>query len=110
MPLTRVGLLHRFFITEPETRPRTRTIKEDVMAIDLARFTQLCNRLAKIDMFGNEAKVRPSLNTASSINAAITNGAAHIPIAYRDTYAAAVSKELDNVLIQIKDMSTAQRK
>ena len=80
------------------------------MAIDVARFTQLCNVLAKIDLFGNDPKVRPNLNRAGSINAALANGAAHIPIAYRDTYAAAISKELPSILLQIRDLPGVQRK
>lgn len=80
------------------------------MAIDLARFTQLCNVLAKIDLFGSDPKVRPNLSTAASINAAVANGAVHIPIAYRSTYAAAITGELPSLLLQLKGLPAAQRK
>src|SRR5262245_367534 len=79
------------------------------MAMDLARFTQLCNTLAKIDLFGSDTKVRPQVSTAAAIKNAIANGAPNMPLTYRQTYVAAVSAQLADVLAQIKSLSAAQR-
>lgn len=79
------------------------------MAFDISRVTQLCGRLATIDLFGTTSRVRANLKSATTINAAIDNGAAHLPRAYRSTYAAAVTSELDTVLRQIKGVPTAER-
>ncbi len=79
------------------------------MAFDIANFTQVCNILAKIDLFGCDLKVRPNLNTAASINTAVTSGGAHMPLMYRDTYAAALNKELKNIMLQLKDVSQEER-
>jgi len=79
------------------------------MAFDMSRVTQLCGRLATIDLFGTTSRVRANLKSATTITAAIDNGAAHLPRAYRSTYAAAVTSELDTVLRQIKGVPTAER-
>src|SRR5262249_46451995 len=79
------------------------------MAMDLARFTQLCNTLAKIDLFGSDPKVRPNVSSSAAIKTAIANGGPNMPLSYRQTYVAAVSTHLSDVLVQIKTMSAAQR-
>lgn len=79
------------------------------MAVNIAHFTELCEIWAKLDLFGSESRVRPKLGTAAAIKAAVTTGAAEIPLAYRDTYAAAIMRELDSVLLQCKDMSAEER-
>ena len=79
------------------------------MAVTTAQFTELCEILAKLDLFGSDLKIRPKLATAAAIKTAVQTGAAQIPLAYRDTYAAAVLKELDNILLQAQEMSAAER-
>ena len=79
------------------------------MAMDLARFTQLCGTLAKIDLFGSDTKVRPNVSAATAIKTAIANGAPNMPLAYRQTYAAAVSAQLSDALVQVKTLMAAQR-
>jgi hypothetical protein len=79
------------------------------MAFNIANFTKLCERLAELDLFGADPKIRPKLNSASAIKSAITNGAAHIPIAYRESYADAINKELSNVLLQVEDLPAAEK-
>jgi hypothetical protein len=80
-----------------------------MMSLNLARFTELCEILAKLDLFGSDLKVRPKLNSPAAIKSAVTSGAAQIPLAYRDTYAAAILRELDNVLVQLKEVPSAER-
>jgi hypothetical protein len=79
------------------------------MAMDLARFTQLCSTLARIDLFGSDPKVRPNVSTPAAIRTAIANGGPNLPLTYRQTYVAAVGTQLADVLVQIKTMPAAQR-
>src|SRR5262245_22064981 len=79
------------------------------MAFDISRLTQLCTRLATIDLFGTVTKVRPNLNAATAINAAGTNGSAQMPLADRSTYSTAVRNELPDLLLKLKNESPALR-
>jgi len=79
------------------------------MAVNIAHFTELCEIWSKLDLFGSESRVRPKLGTPTAIKAAVAAGAAEIPLAYRDTYAAAIMRELESVLVQTKDMSAGER-
>lgn len=79
------------------------------MAVNIAHFTELCEIWAKLDLFGSEAKVRPKLGTPAAIKNAVTIGAAEMPRAYRESYAAALTRELDNILLQLKDASPDER-
>jgi hypothetical protein len=80
-----------------------------MMAVNLAHFTELCEIWAKLDLFGSESKVRPKLGNAAAIKAAVAAGSAQIPLAYRDSYAAAIMRELESVLGQTKEMSAGER-
>lgn len=79
------------------------------MAINIAHYTELCETWAKLDLFGSDLKVRPKLGTPAAIKAAVTGGAALMPLSYRDTYAAALLRELDNILLQLKEASPDER-
>lgn len=79
------------------------------MAVNLAHYTELCEIWAKLDLFGSESKVRPKLGTPAAIKAAVETGAAQMPLAYRDTYAAAITRELDNILLELKEASPEEK-
>src|SRR5262245_60147178 len=79
------------------------------MAIELARYIELCNRLATIDLLGRDLKVRPDLRAAAAIRKATGDGAARMPLLYRTGYADLVDAQLDDVLVQLADLSPDRR-
>jgi hypothetical protein len=70
------------------------------MPLDAKAFTQLCEKLAKIDLFG-AAPPKPSWGsqpTASKLRKAIDSGALALPLVYQTGYVAPLVNHLNTVL------------
>src|SRR5689334_9941360 len=72
------------------------------MRVDLAKFSELYQKLFEVDYFGNVPGICVSLASVASIRAATAKGAPRLPLVYHHDYFAQVDAELARVFEKLK--------
>ena len=72
------------------------------MRVDLAKFSELYQKLFDVDYFGSVPGICPSLASVASIRAATAKGAPFLPMLYHHSYFEQVDARLPDVMSKLK--------
>jgi hypothetical protein len=72
------------------------------MRVDLAKFSELYQKLFEVHYFGSVPGICPSLASVASIRAATAKGAPFLPMLYHHNYFEQVDVRLPDVMSKLK--------
>jgi len=78
------------------------------MSIDLQSYEDFCTRLAKIDFFGRDSGLLPTVRRTAELATKIDMGTAFVPPLYKQSYAASLGTAFPDLLRQLGGTPTAQ--